>query len=106
MRAALLIAAVSLAGALASDCLAQWRTGLRPTQHPYAALVYTALSLQGVYVVTLGVMGSFLLARSLFGRLDARRRASWDNTALLWHYTVAQGLLVVALLHLVPRWLP
>jgi cytochrome c oxidase subunit I+III len=105
MRAALLIAVVSLAGALASDCLSQWRTGLRPTEHPYAALVYTTLSLQGVYVVALSVMGSFLLARSLFGRLDARRRASWDNTALLWHYTVAQGLLGVALLHLVPRWL-
>jgi cytochrome c oxidase subunit I+III len=105
VRAALALALASLVGAIGCDVLSQWRTGLRPTQHAYGALVYTALSLQAVYVALLGVAAAFALARSLFGRLDARRRATWDNIALLWHYTVAQGLLGAALVHLVPRWL-
>jgi cytochrome c oxidase subunit I+III len=103
LRLLLLLSMALLAAALACELHAQLGTGLRPTLHAYGALVYTVLSLQGVYVFTLAVMAAFVLARSFAGKLGPERRASWDNTALLWHYAVVQGLLSVALLHLAPR---
>jgi cytochrome c oxidase subunit I+III len=48
-------------------------------------------------------MGAYAIARLLAGKLDARRRVTFDNTMLLWHYTVAQGLVGVVLLYIVPR---
>jgi cytochrome c oxidase subunit I+III len=49
------------------------------------------------------VMACFVLARSLSGLLDPLRRASFDNTRLLWYYTVGQGLVALATIHLFPR---
>jgi cytochrome c oxidase subunit I+III len=50
-------------------------------------------------------MAAYSLARSWAGRLSPTRRATFDNTMLLWHYTVAQGVIGLAALHAVPRWL-
>ena len=36
-------------------------------------------------------MALFTLARYGHGRLDRVRRATFDNTRLFWHYTVAQS---------------
>jgi cytochrome c oxidase subunit I+III len=101
----LLLALVLIGAALGCDLFAQIRTGLLPTEPAYGAVVYAALALQGVYVFTLAVIALFVGARWWSGRLDARWRASWDNTALLWHYTVGQGLLCTVLVHGAPRWL-
>jgi cytochrome c oxidase subunit I+III len=101
----LLLALILLGAALGADLHAQIRTGLRPTEHAYGAIVYAALALQGAYVAAIAVMALFIAARSCAGKLDARWRASWDNTALLWHYTVGQGLCCVALVHGAARWL-
>jgi cytochrome c oxidase subunit I+III len=48
-------------------------------------------------------MSGFLLARLFVGRIDAVRRVTFDNLALLWHYAVGQGLLGLLLLHGFPR---
>ena len=69
----------------------------------YGAVVYMVSALQGAYVFTVAVMALYTIARSLAGKLDGRRRATFDNTMLFWHYTVAQGLLGLALVHLAPR---
>jgi hypothetical protein len=37
--------------------------------------------------------------------LDATRRVTFDNTSLLWHYMVGQGVAGVLLLHAARRWL-
>ena len=42
--------------------------------------------------------------KSAYRKLAANRRACFDNTALLWHYTVAQGVAGTCLLHGFPRW--
>jgi cytochrome c oxidase subunit I+III len=55
------------------------------------------LAWQGFHVVVLAVMALYTLARSLAGRLDAVRRVTFDNTMLLWHYAVAQGIVGLAL---------
>lgn len=79
------------------------RPGRFSTASSYGAIVFTTASLQGVFVATAVLMARYTVARSLRRRLSAARRATFDNTVLFWHYTVAQGLLARALLHLVPR---
>jgi cytochrome c oxidase subunit I+III len=48
-------------------------------------------------------MALFVLARSFAGRLDGVRRQTFDNTMLVWHYAVLQGLVGLALVHFFPR---
>jgi len=62
-----------------------------------------AAALQGQFVAVLVIMGLYTVARSLRGLLDGRRRATFDNTMLLMHYTVAQGLVALAIIHGFPR---
>ncbi len=103
VRGAVLVA-VPLPGlALWAELLGQWRTGLRAPDSGYAAVVYMAGALQGTLVVVVAIMALYTLARSLCGLLDARRRATYDNTMLLWHYAVGQGLVGLALVHVTPR---
>jgi cytochrome c oxidase subunit I+III len=80
-----------------------WQTGLRPDQQAYGAMVYTILGYQGLHAAVLLIMACYLLARSAYGLLDAVRRASFDNARLLWYYTVGQGLVALATIHLFPR---
>ena len=54
-------------------------------------------------VLALIVMAGFAVARCLAGMLSHRRRVVFDNTALLWHYTVGQGLFGLLLVHGFPR---
>ena len=68
------------------------RTGLRPNSSGYGAMVYLASVLQAQLVVPLAVMGAFVLARRLTAHLDRIRRATFDTTALILHYSVGQGL--------------
>jgi len=44
----------------------------------------------------------YTLARSGCGLLDRARRVTLDNTMLLWHFTVTQGVLALGLVHLIP----
>jgi cytochrome c oxidase subunit I+III len=103
MRLAMVAALPLLIAAFAVDLYSQWQAGLRPTDSGYAAVVYTFSVLQGQFVAVLLVMCFYVLARSACGLLDAGRRASFDNTMLLWHYTVVQGLAGIAVVHGFPR---
>jgi cytochrome c oxidase subunit I+III len=105
VRLALLAAVPLLAGALGFDLYGQWLIGLRPTQTGYAAVVYTVISIQGFFVAVVAIMGLYTVARSLCGLIDRERRATFDNTMLFWHYTVVQGLIGLAMVHLSPRFL-
>jgi cytochrome c oxidase subunit I+III len=49
------------------------------------------------------VMGAYTMARLRCGMLDATRRVTFDNTRLLWHYTVAQGIVILAAIEVLPR---
>jgi cytochrome c oxidase subunit I+III len=44
-------------------------------------------------------MAGYTLARSWAGLLDAERRVTFDSTRLMWHYTAAQGLIALAIMH-------
>jgi cytochrome c oxidase subunit I+III len=103
MRIALMVATLVMVASLWIAFHDLWQTALRPHQHAYGAMVYTTLGYQGLHVAVLLVMACYLLARSAHGLLDAVRRASFDNTRLLWYYTVGQGLVALATIHLFPR---
>ena len=49
------------------------------------------------------IMALYTLARSLCGMLTGVRRATFDNTMLLWHYTTAQGLVALVVSTFFPR---
>ena len=63
----------------------------------YGAVIYTFVALQGFFVAVMTIMVLYTLARSLCGLLNGVRRATFDNTMLLWHYTTAQGLVAIAI---------
>ena len=58
--------------------------------------------IQLFFVAIVAVVGAFTLARSWAGLLDNVRRATFDNTVLFWRYTVVQGLISLAIIHLFP----
>jgi cytochrome c oxidase subunit I+III len=101
--ALIVAAAIALAAAAGVEFLGHWRTGIRAHESGYAAMVYLGSFLQVQLVLPLVVMAGFILARRLAGRLDGIRRASFDNLALLWDFTVGQGLFGLLLLHGFPR---
>jgi cytochrome c oxidase subunit I+III len=95
-------AAIVLACAFLAHVNGYWRSGLRPDESAYGALVYAFAGLEGLYVATALIMALFVLARSLLGKLDAVRRQSFDNTMLVWQYTVGQALIGLAVVQLFP----
>ena len=68
-------------------------------EHAYAAIAHAMLAWQSLHVVLLTLMGAYACVRSWAGRLDAQRRATFDSTNLMWHYTSAQGILMIAIMH-------
>ena len=92
-----------LSASLALEVYGHWQSGLRPDASSYGAMVYLGAFLQLELVLPLLVMAGFVLARLFAGRLDRVRRVTFDNLALLWHYTVGQGLLGLLLVHGFPR---
>jgi cytochrome c oxidase subunit I+III len=81
----------------------QAHRGLDPTESSYGALVYAFIALQGFYLAAVAVMAAYTVARRAAGLLDRERRATLDCTMLLWHYTVAQGLGAIVIVHGFPR---
>ncbi len=98
---ALLLAMPLLAAAFAVQLLAH--RGLSPAQSAYGAIVHTFLVVDGFFVAAALALAAFALARRFSGRLDARRRVTFDSARLFWHYTVAQTLAGLALVHGFPR---
>jgi len=94
---------LALGTGLGIDVLAFWRAGIRPDTDAHGALAYMACFLQLQLVLALVVMAGFAIARVLAGLLDRRHRVVFDNLALLWHYTVMQGLFGLLLVHGFPR---
>ena len=90
------------AAAWASGWVAHEAAGLSPRANAWSATVAALLAWQGFHVAVLAVMALYLLARRFSGRLTAGNRATLDNIALFWHYTLLQGALALA----VVQWLP
>ncbi|WP_144864801.1 cytochrome c oxidase subunit I [Mesorhizobium sp. J18] len=97
------LAIVCLVGSIAVETAGHWQSGLSPSQSSYGAMVYMSIVLFGQLVFALVIMGFFVIARHVAGKLDRERRVSFENMALLYHYTTAQSLFGLALIHGFPR---
>jgi cytochrome c oxidase subunit I+III len=95
--------AAALAGGVAVEVWGHWRTGLVPTGSAYGAMVYMAALLAGQIVAAIVLMALFTAARLLAGKTDRERRNSFDHTAQLAYYAVAQSLFGLVLVHGFPR---
>ena len=76
---------------------------LSPSESGYGAIVYLLVSLAGFFTVVVFSLAAFTIARAARGLVDPVRRVNFDNMRLLWHYTVGQTLLGLALVHGFPR---
>lgn len=103
LRFLLLLATGMLGAALFFEFHGHWDSGLRPTDSSYGALVYAVIAIEGQLVAAAMIMALYSCVRDMFGKLSAVRRATLDNTALFWHYTVGQGLLGLVIVHGFPR---
>ena len=96
---------LAMVAALTLDVAGHVRAGLAPSAHGYGATVATVLLVQTLFVAALMVMVAYTLARSWRLLLNSVRRVTFDNTMLLWHYTVAQAVVGLVTLNVLPRWL-
>ena len=101
--AVLLTLAFGLAAAAwASGWALHEAAGLSPRANAWSATVAALLAWQGFHIAVLALMTVYLVARRWSGRLVPSQRATLDNIALFWFYTLLQGMLALA----VPQWLP
>ena len=63
------------------------------------ATVYALISYQGLHIGIVLIMAFYVLAR----KVAPDRLVTIENVRVFWAYTVGQGLLVQALVHLGPR---
>jgi cytochrome c oxidase subunit I+III len=96
-------ASVMLLASVALEYYAQAQTGLRAQDTAYGAAVFTLIGLQAFFVLISVTMAGFALVRNRAELLTSRRRVVFDNAMLMWHYTVVQGLITLALVHFFPR---
>jgi len=92
-----------LLSAAAVELWGHWTSGLRPDAHSYGAIVAMVSVVQVSCIAVAVIMGLFTLAKHLTGRMTSARRVTFDNVMLFWHYTVAQGIVGLLLVHFFPR---
>ena len=76
--------------------------GLAPVRDAWSATVAALLAWQALHAVVVALMGAYLIARLGSGLVTARRRTTLDNTVLFWHGVTVQGVLLMALVQLLP----
>jgi cytochrome c oxidase subunit I+III len=80
--------------------------GLAPTAHGWAATIASLLSYLGFHIAVVGIAAVYLAARLWRGLVTPRQSATFDNIALLWWGTCAQGVIVALLPHAVAAAMP
>ena len=93
-------------GALLAAAALQTRrllgAGLDPTAHAYPAIVWTLYGYFLLHVALALLMGLYVPARFFAGHLAPGCDIDLRNTALFWYFTVLQGMLAMATIHLFP----
>ncbi len=97
-----LAALACLLAAFGADFNGYRLADLDPTRDGWSASVGALLAYQGFHVIVMAIAALYLCARAWSGRLTEASRATLDNIALMWHYTVLQGIAAAAAIRLVP----
>ncbi|NLA68728.1 MAG: cytochrome c oxidase subunit I [Gammaproteobacteria bacterium] len=90
------------AGSIAAQAWAMAPAGA-PGRHAYASVAWTLAGFHAVHVLLAMLFAAFVAARLRRGLVTAARPLEARVAAGLWRYTVGQGLLAWAVLHLFPR---
>lgn len=92
-------AAVPLAlGGAAAMLAGPWLTGLDPTAHVYAAIVWMLCIWVALHAVVGVIMQAYCLAGRLAGRLTARHDIDIWNVTLFWHFAAIMVAITVAVI--------
>jgi cytochrome c oxidase subunit I+III len=102
VRLLVLLAMVAAAAGFGAQWWGLASAGLDPRAEAWSATVAALLGWQGLHLLVLLLMGAYLLARSFSGLLH-RGAGTPEVTALLWHYTTVQGLLLSVVVNLLPE---
>ena len=102
LRLAVLLALACTVAGFGMAWASHAQAGLAPTASAWAATVAALLAYQGFHVVILVLVAGFLCARSWATRLLPLHRVTLDNCSLLWHGTALQGIIGIAIVHLMP----
>jgi cytochrome c oxidase subunit I+III len=102
-RAALFYAGLASAALLAvagggALLAGPWLSGLDPTSHAYAAIVWTLVIWTVIHVAVGLIMHFYCLARRLAGRMTARHDIDIANVSLYWHFTALMTAITVAVI--------
>jgi len=97
-----LVAAMLVLCGCATIAVSYWTAGLRPDANSYGATVFTLFMLAGAVAGSAAFLCLYTIARILAGKLDARRRLTFEVTAMLYHYAVAQSVMTVGFVFLMP----
>ena len=100
----LMASMIAMLAASGLEIHAHWQDGLRPQASAYAAVVFAMVGWQSLLAVIVAMMVAFTTVRGLAGRLSTVRRACLDSTLIMLQYAVAQGLLCLLIVHMLPRW--
>jgi cytochrome c oxidase subunit I+III len=99
------VAFAATAAATFAMLSAQQGAGLEPARDAWSASVGALVAWQAFHAIVLALMALYLLARIWSGCLTDRSRATFDAIALFWHGVTVQGLLGLAVVQWLPRWL-
>jgi cytochrome c oxidase subunit I+III len=105
LRVATLLALVLLVAGFGVVMLGQRAAGLDPTATAWAATIGALLAYQGWHVFILSIVGIYLFLRAWNGKLHGRNRGTFDNSALIWHGSVLQGVLGTLAVSFLPQWM-
>ncbi|TWI67264.1 cytochrome c oxidase subunit I+III [Pseudoduganella lurida] len=103
LRWALALAIALGIGGFALELTGQIAGGLNPVRNAWGAAVATMLAYQGMHLLLCTAAAGWVIARSLCRHLTPHSRGSLDNAALIWYYTVLQGAIIAAAVHVWPR---
>jgi cytochrome c oxidase subunit I+III len=105
LRCVTALALVCIVAGFAVVLLGQQAAGLDPTTHAWGATIAALLGYQGLHIFIVAIIAIYLICRSWDGKLRGRNRGSFDNSALIWHGTVLQGVLGTLAVSLLPQWM-
>jgi len=103
--AGILIAVGATSAASITLLLAQQAAALAPARDAWSASVGALVAWQAFHGVVLALMALYALARVWSGCLTDRSRATLDAFTLFWHGVTVQGLIGLAVVQWLPRWL-
>lgn len=76
-----------------------------PQAHAYVSMIHVVAGFQGLHALIAVLMATFVWLRAKRGMIDATRDRDLRVLRLFWHYTSAQWVIGIVLVHLFPRWI-